>query len=570
MRVLFSTVKNQRSNQMHEKKSLHCSSVNGQSINHTFICAVVLSLLFIAVPDAHGADLHRYIVDSISDIQKHVAAWYRYGSLELSVTILIGVVGLVISGLQLVQAGWIKIVTAILGILSGGLLLVKQQCFDGDHRAYNLLATQVEQLVASFNRQFVRYDEPLSRNDYDFLCDALDKLQSKITSLQNAAFGKSGAPATTTKSTSFSLITSAYAEEMPDVPAWVNNVPTDADNIYFVGVANDRTPQAARDTAEQQAQRAIESSFETTLQSYSQVPAEDVVQLSHKISASKEVVSTFVIPEAGAYRGYALLRVPRALAVLAAKSFFVSHDLSFDPKLFEAAATNGATKQVAITQVRDQKRAADQGVVYVHVATPADRSLGTVLCQALGQLVSAPSVEVQVSQPANTVRYFTQGDIDLANKLKALTEQTLAAEGYSVALQAKDEYAEGYKTPKHEHQFEIWLAPIPRPRPRVNLKVETGTSAQQVEQLKKTLQNSGYDVPVTNLVEGVPTQEARVIYHKKSDAVEASALTKAAADAGLSGSLETPTFIKSPIASKPGEYELRVGKQSFGAEAISR
>ena len=283
------------------------------------------------------------IQDTLGDIQKSIDGWQRHGSWELSISILIGIVGLVVTALQVVASRWIKAVTAGLGILSGVLVLLRQNYFEADHRAYYSLSDQAHQLVSQFKRQLAPYGEPLQQKDYIFLSDQLTELQQKINNLRDAAFGKNPAPLVHASALDLSLISSAYAEDIADVPDWAKTVPTDQGNIYFVGVANDRTAAAARDTSQQQAQGSVESSFEAALRSYPQIPAEDAAQLSHKISASAEVVSTFVVPASGAYRGYVLLRVPRSLAILTAKSFFLAHGLGLEPKaadeIYDSAKT---------------------------------------------------------------------------------------------------------------------------------------------------------------------------------------------------------------------------------------
>jgi hypothetical protein len=518
---------------------------------------------------ASADPLRQLVLDSLADIEKEIHGWDRAGSWELTATIIVGIIGLVAAALQAIKSAWARVITAVLGVLSGVLVIVNQNCFDADHRVYRSLARQSHQLVRDFTRQLGFYPSPLSRDDYKDLCTQMIKLEKDLGDLQRAGFGKNPTPPAhvATHILLPSLISTAYAmESASDMPDWAKAVPNDAENIYVVGVANDRTAGQARDAAQQQAKAAVESSFETALRSYSKIPAEDVSHLAHEISGSGEVVSTFVVPASGVYRGYALVRVPRALTALSAKSFFVVHSLPFDPKLLDQIAAGEKTKEAAVTEANKQKAAAQKGVAYVHVAAPTDRALGGVLSQSIGEVVSAPSVEVQISQPANTVRYFNSTDAELAAKIKDVAEKTLAAEGYPIQLQLKDEYAEGYKTPKQQHQFEVWLGPVPRIAPRVNLEVEPGTPPEKIEELTKALMAAGYEVPKTENVPGIPSRNARVFYYKKSDADEANSLVKALPDLGLLSSKETATLAKAPSDFRPRHYDLRVGKDSFTTE----
>jgi hypothetical protein len=554
------------------KKRLSCPTGGHIWLNWICRCLLLGAGIAMVTGAVHAAadPLRQLVLDSLADIEKEIHEWDRAGSWELTATIVVGIIGGVAAALQAIKSGWARVVTAVLGVLSGVLVIVNQNCFDVDHRVYRSLAQQSHKLVRDFTMQLGLYPSPLTRDDYKDLCTQVIKLEKDVGDLQRAVFGKNTTPAAHASIHTFlpSLISTAYAMEgASDMPDWAKTLPNDADNIYFVGVANDRTAAQARDAAQQQAKAAVESSFETALRSYSKIPAEDVAHLAHEISESGEVVSTFVVPASGAYRGYALVRVPRALTALSAKSFFLAHSLPFDPKLLDQIAVGDKTKQVAATEANEQKAAAQKGVAYVHVATPADRALGAVLCQSIGEVVSAPSVEVQISQPANTVRYFNSEDAGLAAKIKDVAEKTLAAEGYSIQLQLKDEYAEGYKTPKQQHQFEVWLAPVPRIAPRVNLEVQTGTPADRIEELKKALVAAGYEVSKTENVPRIPSRNARVFYYKKSDADEANSLVKALPDLGLLSSKETATLAKAPSDFRPRHYDLRVGKDTFAGES---
>jgi hypothetical protein len=537
--------------------------------NWIYRCLLLGAAMAILTGAVHAADpLRQTLLDTLREIENPIQEWDKDGSLELSATIAIGIIGLVITLIQALSSFWIKIITALLGFISGSLILVNQNCFDADHRAYRSLAKQSHELIRDFRIELSRlYPDPLiplKQDQFNDLMEQLIKVKKTVRDLESATLGKNTVPSASASTASISLISSAYAEGANDMPEWAKVLPIDADNIYFLGVANDRTAAAARDNAQKQAKAAVESSFETALHSYSSIPVEDVAHLAHEISESGEVVSTFVVPASGAYRGYALVRVPRALTALSAKTFFLTHGLPFDSKLLDQIAAGEKTKQAAATEADEQKAASEKGVVYVHVAVVADRAIGEVLRQSIGEVVSAPGAEVRASQPSNTVRYFNSEDSTLAAKIKDLAEKTLASEGYSVQLQLKDGYAEGYRAPKH--QFEVWLAPIPRIAPRVSLEVEEGTPADRVEALREALTAAGYEVSKAQFVSGIPSHDTRVYYYKKSDAEEANSLVKALAELGLTTSRETATKANPRPDFRPRHYDLRISKNSFTAE----
>jgi hypothetical protein len=537
--------------------------------------ALLAAILAVSTGTIHAAadPLRQAVVDALTEIEGGIKEWDRLGSWELTSTILLGIVGLAVTGLQVFQAKWAKIVTAVLGLVSGAGIIINQNYFDADARAYHSLVKRAHVKVGDFKMQFALYQpplhDPLSTDDYKFLSEALVTLKKSIADLEDSVLGKNPTPAAQTSASAISLswATTAYAMAAATVPEWANTIPADADNFYFIGVANDRSATAARDAAKEQARAAVDSSFQKALGTYPQIPTDDIAHLAHNISEFGEVVSTFVAPSSETYRGYALVRVPREFAALTVKNFFLIHNLPFDPKLLDRIAAGYQTKASSVTEANEQKAAAEKGIVYIHIAVVADRAIGEVLRQAIGEVVSAPGAEVQVSQPSNTVRYFNTEDVGLAAQIKDLAEKTLAGEGYSVQLQLKDGSAEGYKVPKH--QLEVWLAPVPRSvGPRISFEVQNGTPPDRVEALKKALAAAGYEVSQIEFLSGISSHDARVFYYKKSDAEEANSLVRTLAELGLRPSREMATLANPRPDFRPRHYDLRIGKDSFTSEHL--
>jgi hypothetical protein len=524
--------------------------------------------MILATRTVHAADPFRQtLLDTLRDIENPIQEWEKAGSLELSATIIIGIIGLVITLIQAISSFWIKIVTALLGFISGSLILVNQNCFDADHRAYRSLAKRSHELVDNFKMQLRRLAPdpliPLTKDQFDDLFKQLLKLKGDVGDLDRATFGKNAVPpaSASTGSVSFSLINSAYAQErVNDMPEWAKVLPVDTDNIYFVGVANDRTAAAARDAAQKQAKAAVDSSFETALHSYSKIPADDVTHLAHEISESGEVVTTFVEPASGSYRGYALVRVPRSLTALSAKGFFLAHKLSFDPKFLDQMATGNKIKTAAAIEATEQKAAAQAGVAYIHIADEKDRGVGEALRKDLSSVVSAPGVQVAVSEPPNSVRYFNPEDAVLAQTVKDRAQKYLAAEGYPTEL--KIENLSGTPVKGRNKQIEVWLARAQQLRPRVYVEVDKDTPPDKLQLLKGRLEQNGYEVHLENPSD-VPDQETRILYYRDSDEAEAQVLLSQLSGLGVSSARDAPTRIKGTSDARPRHFDLRIGKDTL-------
>src|SRR5882724_8016398 len=126
-----------------------CNSYWGYAV------ALLIATITLTAGLGRAADdpLRQILLDALTDIQNQIHGWDRAGSLELTTTITVGVIGLITAGLQAIRSGMARIITAVLGILSGALVIVNQNYFDADHRAYRSLAMQSHQLVRDFIMQ---------------------------------------------------------------------------------------------------------------------------------------------------------------------------------------------------------------------------------------------------------------------------------------------------------------------------------------------------------------------------------------------------------------------------------
>ena len=530
-----------------------------------WMCAglVLVASMTIGMQKVHAADpMHQAVLDWLGQIENDIHGWEKAGSWELSTTITLGIIGLVVAAFQALKSGVARIITAGLGILSGVLVIVNQNCFDADHRAYRSLARQSDQLVRDFKMQLPAMHDPLTLSEFNFLKADFIILENKVHDLERAVLAKNPVPPAhaLNGNFSFSLINSAYAIEGSEtMPAWAKTLPNDADNFYFVGIANDRSALAARDAAQQQAKAAVDSSLQTALRTYSRIPAEDVAHLAHDISESGELVSTFVVPASGTYRGYALVRVSRSVATLSVKSFFVAHGLSFDPKVLEQIALGDKTKAAAVSEANEQRTAARNGVAYIHVADEKDRGIGEALRKDLSAVISAPGVQVAVSQPSNTVRYFNAEDASWAQTVKDRAQQYLTTEGYPTELNIEN--LSGTSVKGQSKQIEVWLGAMQKPKPHVDVEVGKGTPTDKLQLLKGRLEQNGYEVQLKNPSD-LPSQNTKILYYKDSDATEAQGLVKQLSGLGVS-SPDTPIKTKGPSDARPRHFDLRVGKDTL-------
>lgn len=290
-----------------------------------------------------------FLDGQIKVLDHRIGSWERSGQIVGWLVFLVFVIGLVVAALQAVTARWMKILTGVLSVLSAVFVGYYHQFFPADDRSYNKAAREARGLVEAFVFELEQYptlDAPTKTG----LHSKYQSLLGQIETIGNAtiynAVGTSGTEVTK-PSAGLNLLPSAYAQPNPDaarVPDWVNSVPSDEKNFYFLGKATAKSFEEAKDNALLNGRQAATAMFVKLAKDSATLAAKPqlIDQLVSALVSSAEIAQTFVAPDSGAggYRGYALVRVSRNAARFAAESIFVQTSTPYDKAFLDKVQKN--------------------------------------------------------------------------------------------------------------------------------------------------------------------------------------------------------------------------------------
>jgi hypothetical protein len=512
----------------------------------------------------------QFLEGKVTVIESQIGDWERTVTVLETLTFLVAAFAVVVAIMQAASGAWVRAAVAILSGASALIVAYNQNFYAADQRAYGRLAKTVKHKVDAF-RDEVEGFGPLDDATLKAFRKKFSELKSEIENLEEEMLKGQTTSGKTTMS--WPGISSAYAEDAPAAvraPEWLKKPPQDDRNLYFVGVAEGTSVEAARTNALASARNVAAKTIETAARKSDRLKTKEeyVADFTQAVTSPAEVVNTFVTPniQSGTYRASTLLRLPKSVAAFNAEAFFVEKGLPYDQLLLRGIESDtsalSATSEQA-TQV--QRTAVNNGLVYIQITREEDRPLAEALRQNLSKIISAPGVEKSVAPATpNVVRYFRPEDKKLADKVKTAAESFLNTEGYQTSLSLED--LSGTAVKGAPQQIEIWLGEIAVPTPRVYLEVEQGTPAANVAKLKSALEANGFAVPKVEQITGIPKREARVFYYKASDAQKADALVQSLPDLGIQTSRDSATKIAGPTNARPAHFDLRVSKDAFRNE----
>jgi hypothetical protein len=535
---------------------------------------VLTASWYLVWTSAWAATADLYLDGKMKVIDDDIGSWIRTGQIIAWLTFAIAAIGIIVAAFQVAKNKWIKILAAVLSVVSALIIAFNHIFFTADYRAYQKMAKAARSKLEAFRDELDGFPNLDQATTHD-LHMKFSKLKSDIDELEQRTIYNATVVANrivASPDLGEILLSTARADEKTSSvrpPAWVTKLPSDEHNLYFVGIAEGDTLDDARKNALLKAESVVAEAFDEATKRSGKLTGrvEFVADLTKSLAGASEVAATFAgpSPTGVGYRAFTLLRLSKSVAAVNAETAFVENGVPYDKAFLDSL--NGGSAVLANTSVQatnEQRQAVNNGVVYIQFTNESNRPLAEALRQSLSSIANAPSIQLQPDNQEDVVRYFHKEDADLASKVKQAAEIFLDQEGYRTTLRL-DDLSETAVTGKNK-QVEVWLAQKPMGKPRVNLKVQTGTSPGRVEGLKKALVEAGYEVSKIESVDVIPSHDARVIYYKKSDAEKANSLVKALPELGVTSFRETATEIKERPGGRPNQYDLNVGKDTLGTE----
>jgi len=284
--------------------------MNIRSFRSFWLVATVPILLLYALPGhAIAQSPHEtLIMQYIERATAVISTWRSSAHLVLTLTVLVGIFGLVISALQSLKNPTASTVTVVLGVLVGVGTLVISTAFERDHRVlYGLVAegdTLINKLLDLRTKcQIVpEADRPTITNEALQLINRVMAMERQRYTKQAHALG---------------LVPAAYAQTddiQRSMPGWMKQPPSDTTFDYFVGkgVGSDLATAKANATSDGYAKASDFYRTSRSLHPTLNIPF-DFHGYSQNITKQMTPASSFFeIKKGQGYEYYELGKIPKS------------------------------------------------------------------------------------------------------------------------------------------------------------------------------------------------------------------------------------------------------------------
>lgn len=299
----------------------------------SIIAALVLTLgIMLFQGNAHsqpGSEiqvLQEIVKEQIHEIDK----WQSNANLLLLLTIIVGVLGVVTGVLQKFDKNWCKGAVIAAGAIISLITVVNNTVFESDHRTLRAKATKARHLIQDIRILMVQDINQNSEEDRQaWLGEIRDKL-SQISDLTSEIYAAN---------LKISLVTTAYAQSRQD-PEWIEKLPVDKINFYFLGVGESASLEKAKELSHQ---NAIDEAAKYLTSEFNRRQREEPVSINiNKLTAfltsSAKVKDNYwhYDPSDSLYSYFILLSLNRKFAQTDIKLFAVQERIEFPKALSNA------------------------------------------------------------------------------------------------------------------------------------------------------------------------------------------------------------------------------------------
>lgn len=290
---------------------------------------MTISLLFIIVVLSHAVAADAlddstsvaYFDEILQQCDEQLNEWQKRWKSEVGLAFLVFSLGTVSAAIQNFTWKAIKLITVICGlVITVTTGFVNMVGWD-DYRTLEKSIAKVESIVTKMKSVKSNYkiaDTPNKRT----LLNTFGQLDADFRKIQETALDS----VTRVDNFEYSLITNAYAN---DVPYWVAKTPEDAQNLYFIGVANDSNLEIAQTRSKEDAIQNATRFLANSLNVNGGNPLDINKLVDNLVSAAEKADSYMRFDEqTKTYRYYSLLRINKSLAEAGIKLFAVQRGIN--------------------------------------------------------------------------------------------------------------------------------------------------------------------------------------------------------------------------------------------------
>jgi hypothetical protein len=267
----------------------------------------------------HADTLLQSVDEALKEPTRLVAEWESDRTIAFSTVATVFVLGAVIAIIHTLPTTASKIAAVVLGSTVSLLTALSNAYFDFDHRQYKAMASQGRQLLTEINIKKIQLQEfPVEQKQArEAIFEEIRKYANAIVGLPSTFKERPviGAPvATNTAGLADMLVSSAVAQQA--IPQWVNRLPQDDSNLYFLGNADARDYFAALQASRQSAYDEARTYLAARLASGDRTHGVDNSSAARYLLDSARVASTYAYYDKSrnAFRSYTLLSLSKAVA----------------------------------------------------------------------------------------------------------------------------------------------------------------------------------------------------------------------------------------------------------------
>ena len=288
--------------------------------------------------------------------QQKVDGWKQRAQIVLGMALAIGVLGAATGGLQLSDRRWVRGATITCGLLVSLISIVKTTAFENDHHTLNKAAAEAERPLGQVKTLMVMAHE-IPSGDWVSLVQEINDELLKVDRIEDRLLGVQTFDAVSEVSPqpSWSLFASpAFAQES-ERPSWIDKLPQDDRNYYFVGQGEADSIDLSRELSTLSAQQqAID--FFSLQEGHLQNASEDYDprSLAERITQLSQGISKHLEYQDGVWHYYSIIAIPKK-SVTTAVQFYQSEQRTVIPESVSSSLMSREPAPLSNYYVRRQE-----------------------------------------------------------------------------------------------------------------------------------------------------------------------------------------------------------------------
>jgi hypothetical protein len=278
-----------------------------------FAVSIIVITAFNFYPyNSDGDIITDTLVKQREDRVEIIDNWGKDSKITLTLTIIVGSLGIILGLIQALNIRRIKLCTAILGATVSIVTLINSTVYKTDYHTYRRKINRANQILEDVDVKLC-----IDRTNFDgdatnIWLEEIRILLGQVTKMDTDlhAFNK----------TALEFTEIAYAASAPAPPAWLQRPPQDGNYFYFVGGGQGSSLRVAKQNSLLQIEHSASDQLSEKI--LRQLPSEtnsilhrqqDINYIRNIVHQHTQVVSTYFQqnPRDGMYNYYTLIRIGR-------------------------------------------------------------------------------------------------------------------------------------------------------------------------------------------------------------------------------------------------------------------